>query len=155
MVGAVAHWSAHNDLVATPQAEKRWLSLSLFPLMAMGYDKLFLVGQPGVSHGYAIGYEECASLADALDAWPSADLVVLVGDHPVGIEPEMLSTFEHPPGDTLYVVGADYWDQDWDALAARSDRVTYVTIEQELENHILWSHSCLAIALWDRYQKGG
>jgi len=154
MIGVVVDWSVHPGMVSSIRAMKRWLSMYIFSLQAFGGTDLITVRAPESSFGYDIVHQNVGSLREALDLYPRAEIVALVGARPDTITPTKLKDFKHPGGDTLYLVGGDYVDVDFDVLASYEDRCSYITIGTATpEFYSLWSHVCLGMALWDRYVK--
>lgn len=145
MVGVIAYWNDHPWIVADVGGPKRWLSFYIFTLEAFGGTALTVIGGPEISHGYSIQHTRVASIENALGLYPSAKQVVLVGSGGVP-----LHSYTHPE-EAVYIVGDDYGTMDPTAFPDAD----LVTIENPGAVSQLWSHNCIAIALYDRNVKSG
>lgn len=152
MIGLIIYWDVHPDYVSVSGGAKRWLSSYIFTMEAFGADKLFIIGKPGISHGYNIQHTEHDTLDGIFQANSNAKIVALVGSVPQGITKVSLKDYIHPEEDVLYVIGGDYSDIEFDVCKANN--ADFVNISNGTNSPNLWSNVVAGIALRDRYIKG-
>ena len=151
MIGLAIYWDVHDGFVSVTGGAKRWLSTFLFSLEAFGYTELFVIGNPNIVHGYNIQHQEYPDIEDVFNEYPNADIVACVGSVPENITAIPLNEFNHPEGDTIYVIGGDYGDIEFDKLP--EERTSYIHIESATDMKNFWSMVVAGIVLRDRYVK--
>lgn len=151
MKALVIYWDPHNDYVFVNGGAKRWLSAYIFTMEMFGFDTLYVVGKPGITHGYNIQHKEVDTLNEVLHENPDAKVVVMTGAVPEGHDLYDLLNYNHPEGDVIYVIGGDYSEINFEMLDEHSP--DYVKITGVIENPNLWSHTVAAILLND-YHNG-
>ena len=111
-----------------------------------GFDTLFVIGKPNISHGYSIQHKEYVSLDQLLSDYPNAHIVALTGEVPEGHLLTDLTNYIHPTEDVIYVIGGDYSGLDF----AVCDKYNpdYVKISGTEENPNLWSFSVASILMY-------
>ena len=145
MIGVCTYWPNADWISAHPGGPKRWLSHFIFPMQAFGADTLILVNGPEIGHGYDINFVQYEDMIEVFNKYEKEYLVVLDGK-----AEKTLQEFEHPQNDIIYFVGNDYG-----GLNYIYNRLEYIRIDNINNHKNLWSHNCIAIALYDRYLKNG
>lgn len=151
MKALAIHWDPHEDYVFLNGGAKRWLSAFIFTMEMFGFDTLYVVGKPGITHGYNIQHTEVDTLDEIFHANPNANIVVMTGAVPEGYSFSELSDYNHPTGDVIYVIGGDYSEINFAICDDHSP--DYVKISGVVENPNLWSHTVAAIVMNDYYNK--
>ena len=149
MKALVIYWDPHQDYQYLVGGAKRWLSSYIFSMEAFGFDTLYVVGTPGINHGYNIQHKEYASLEEILDLHPEANIVSMVGSVPEGVVPVDLVNFVHPPENVLYIIGGDYSDIQFEILSKYES--SYVHIDGIIDQNNFWSNVVAGIVTRDRY----
>jgi len=144
-------WNPHPDVITVLGGSKRWLSQFIFLIEAFGFDKLYLIGKPGILHGYSIQHIEVESISEVMQEESEAKLITLVGTITEEMNVKTLKSYDHPAGDTVYYIGGDY--SDVDIAACQSLNADFLTIDNAVDHHNLWSHTVAAIVVRDEYNK--
>jgi hypothetical protein len=144
MIAICTIWS---EDFATGIGQKRWYLLYKQAAKALGATHvLWIEDQETVPENadQEIVREVHSSLADVRTAHPGATFVFL--DAAEGSAD--LADFEHPAGDTVYVVGTDSAGLGETLVPEEGEAVLKISASIEL-----WSHMALAITLYDRQTK--
>ena len=151
MKGLVIFWDPHVDYLQLIGGAKRWLSTYIFTMETFDFDTLFVVGKPGIQHGYSIKHTEHESLEEILDYNKEVTFIALTGEAPDGIVLTKLNNYIYPSEDVIYIIGGDYMGLDFSVLSYYN--VDYIKISGVIDNPNLWSHTVAAIVMNDYFNK--
>lgn len=140
-VGVIIYWNTHPWITSHAGGPKRWLSFYILAMQAFGADTLLLVNAPEIKHGYDINFKQYDTIEELLKDYEDYKIVTLTGK-----TEKTLKEFKHPEGKVLYLVGDDYGD----VPDIEGDKIK---IENCKNSNLLWSHNCVAIALYDKHIK--
>jgi len=157
MIGAIAHWENAQWVVDSPYAQKKIIDFYKLTTKNFSAPHLILIdvdNQSPICGDEEITFESYKSLETAIEAHKEANFVFLEVKHkiPKEFKPDELKDFVHPPEDVYYVVGSDFGSIDFSRLNPKQKN--YYAAYIETGNAIpLWSHTALAIGLYDRSVK--
>lgn len=154
MIGAIAHWENAQWVIDSPYAQKK--IVDFYKLTAKNFNAPHLIlvdidNQNPACGDEEITFESYKNLGAAIEAHKKANFVLLEVKHkiPKEFKPVELKSFVHPPEDVYYVVGSDFGSIDFGQLDPKQKNLFTAFIETN--NTIpLWSHTTLAIGLYDR-----
>ncbi|OFW62290.1 MAG: hypothetical protein A2Z35_01975 [Actinobacteria bacterium RBG_19FT_COMBO_36_27] len=153
----MAFWDNANWVNTNPQAQRKIMDLWKLTAKSFNAPNLILIDVNNMNPECSdeeIKFYTFKSLTEAIKANEEKNFVFLEVFHKIPPEynPVSLKEFIHPPEDVFYVAGSDFGDIPFAELGKQKSNFHFVYIDTK--NTIpLWSHTALAVALYDRLIK--
>ena len=150
MIGVIAYWDYPPTIWQVAKSEKVFMNHFRLTMKVFEGTHLIMIdpdSQDPVVTDAEVSYDCVSSLEEAL-ALVSDDANIVFVEHSEGAS--SLKYFNHPEGDTYYVVGSDYSGLKIPADLPQNSDIVEIDTPTSIG---FYSYIALGIVLTDRYQK--